>query len=129
MMRARNAALDAVDRVLTASALAGILAVASAGNELSGGDIAKIVGEGSSSRSGTLCRLAPQARDGLSATEVAAALGPQIWDQGWLIAEFSQQTKEAFYDLPCVNSLSAMNQAELRDLYRIERFIGSEDLP
>ena len=74
--RARRAALSVVDRVLTVYVLAGILSAASAANELSGDDIARIVGEGSSSRSGMLCRLAPQARDGLSATEVAAALGP-----------------------------------------------------
>ena len=51
----------------------------------------------------------------------------QVWDQGWLIAESWQQTKEAFDELPCFNSLSAMDQAELVDLYRIKRLIGSPE--
>lgn len=53
----------------------------------------------------------------------------QVWDQGWLIAESWQETKEAFDALPCFYSLSAADQASMKDLYWFKKLIGSPDPP
>ena len=75
MKRAQGAARGVV-RVFAICVLTGLVFRSSTAGDLSGADLARVVGDGTSNRSNMLCTLADSARDGLNGADVAAALGP-----------------------------------------------------